>query len=263
MKKFITLALLMLTAGHACAQLTFPEGKKAAIILCYDDGLQITRSIVEPQLNRYNFKGTFFLIGGSLTNEDVAVWRGMARRGHELASHTLFHNYWTGKGEAKGFGRSLESYTKKEIIQECRIMNNLLTAIDGKESHPMAYPWGHFFVGPDKEDYAADLIASGAANYGRLGGGSDPITILKDFEPGKVPCFPYLERFGGADVMIEHIKEVVKAGGVGVLLFHGVGADYIKISAEEHRRIMDYLAQHSEIWVGTMSEVLDFVTQKP
>jgi hypothetical protein len=71
-----------------------------------------------------------------------------------------------------------------------------------------------------------------------------------------------LEKYGGADVMIEQIEKIQKAGGVGVLLFHGVGADYIKISAEEHRRILDYLAAHPDIWVAPMSEVLDYVTGK-
>ena len=262
MKKAFFITLLVLATCSCMAQMKFPEGKTSAVILCYDDGLQATRTIVEPQLDRYNFKGTFFLIGGSLRTEDVAVWKAMARRGHELANHTLFHNYWTGRGEANANYRSLENYTKKDLLQEYEIMNTMLTAMDGREQHCAAYPWGQPFVGKDKEDFTRDLIAAGAVNYGRLGDGADPMTDPEKIEPGKVPCFPYLEKYGGADVMIAQIDKIQKAGGVGILLFHGVGADYIKISAEEHRRILDYLAAHPDIWVAPMSEVLDYVTGK-
>ena len=57
--------------------------------------------------------------------------------------------------------------------------------------------------------------------------------------------------------MIAWIKEVVKTEGVGVIIFHGVGDDYLSVSDEEHQKLLDYLAAHrTEIWTVQRSNGL-------
>ena len=81
----------------------YPNGKKKAFVLTYDDGvLQDVRLVL--LLNRYGLKGTFNL--NSLLMEREFVWHhdkiGAVRRlplsvaaylyeGHEVASHTCTH----------------------------------------------------------------------------------------------------------------------------------------------------------------------------
>jgi hypothetical protein len=46
-------------------------------------------------------------------------------------------------------------------------------------------------------------------------------------------------------------------------MFHGVGGDYLKVSAEAHEKLLRYLADHKkEIWIGTFQEVMDYVTAR-
>lgn len=262
MKRTILLLIAAVLTTMGYTQINFPVGKKAAIILTYDDGLMGTKDIVESQLDKYNFKATFFLIGTNIKNEDIPAWRAMAKRGHELGNHTLFHNHWTGNGETHGIYRSLEDYTVDEMVEECRMMNNFLTSIDNKPIHPMAYSWGHYYVGKDKENYSQALINSGFINYCRYSEGENPITDLNKLNCGIIPAFPWREKYQTADSMIVYIQHVLNVSGIGVIIFHGVGTDYLKISAEEHQRIIDYLGQHREIWVAPMSEVFDYVYKK-
>jgi len=65
----------------------------------------------------------------------------------------------------------------------------------------------------------------------------------------------------GAD-MIAWVKEVEKSEGVGVVVFHGVGGDYLSVSAEAHQQLLDYLSSHrAEIWTAPYSEAMDYVVK--
>lgn len=52
--------------------------------------------------------------------------------------------------------------------------------------------------------------------------------------------------------------------GAGVLGFHGVGGDNLKVSAEAHAQLLAYLKAHGDtIWVAPFSTVMDHVTRRP
>ena len=73
------------------AQIQWPAGKKAAIMLTYDDGCHTQWENVVPALNEHGFKGTFFLMGCYLTEQDIPQWRRVSQQGHELGNHTIYH----------------------------------------------------------------------------------------------------------------------------------------------------------------------------
>ena len=53
-----------------------------------------------------------------------------------------------------------------------------------------------------------------------------------------------------------------KRGGLGVMGFHGVGGDYLTVSADAHRQLVQYLKAHQDtIWVATFRQAMDY-TQK-
>jgi hypothetical protein len=62
--------------------------------------------------------------------------------------------------------------------------------------------------------------------------------------------------------MIAFVEGVRRHGGVAVIGFHGVGGDYLEVTAQAHKELLAYLKAHeNEIWVGTFTEVLDRATQ--
>src|SRR5688572_16085584 len=68
------------------------NGKKCAVVLTYDDALNVHLDNVIPALDSLNLKGTFYLTGNFPGSRDrVADWSKAAKKGHELANHTLFH----------------------------------------------------------------------------------------------------------------------------------------------------------------------------
>jgi hypothetical protein len=62
--------------------------------------------------------------------------------------------------------------------------------------------------------------------------------------------------------MIRWVEDVRRAGAAGVIVFHGVGGDYLTVSGDAHRELVAYLkAQRAEIWTATFSEVMDAATR--
>ncbi len=79
----------------------WPQEKTAAFSLTFDDGLRSQYIHAKPLLDKYGYKGTFFLITGSLEKDSTQMpaWRtgwwyqfvNLAQAGHEMASHTVNH----------------------------------------------------------------------------------------------------------------------------------------------------------------------------
>ena len=65
----------------------------------------------------------------------------------------------------------------------------------------------------------------------------------------------------GAD-MIAWVKQVEGAGGLGIVVFHGVGGDYLSVTAEAHQQLVDYLAaSRDRIWTARYSEAMAYVVK--
>ena len=69
---------------------SWPDGKKMAISLTFDDARlsQIDRGI--PVLDKYNVKGTFYLSPG-LMMERIEGWKEAIKKGHDIGNHSLVH----------------------------------------------------------------------------------------------------------------------------------------------------------------------------
>ncbi|HUB60393.1 MAG TPA: hypothetical protein VL978_06820, partial [Puia sp.] len=60
-----------------------------------------------------------------------------------------------------------------------------------------------------------------------------------------------------AATIIGFIKKVQESGGMGVIMFHGIGGDYITTATDVHQKVLDYLKQNrKEIWVATFMEAM-------
>jgi len=244
-------AMMMVTQASAGE---WPGGRQLAVALTYDDALSSHLDIAIPALDAARLKGTFFLIGNVLTPEQIVRWRAVAAEGHELGNHTIRHacpqaNY----PPARKLDTS-EAYDVEMMLAEIRTMNTMLAAIDGKSQHSFATPCGQHLAGG--VDYLSALRAGGLVRYTRSAGwpGGDKL------DPMDVPCRWFDEKATGAE-MIAAVESAARTGGVLVLGFHGVGGDYLKVSAEAHRELLAYLAKHADtIWVAPFSTVMDYGT---
>jgi peptidoglycan-N-acetylglucosamine deacetylase len=246
---YVMLGLLPLLPVSADSRFAWPDAHQAAVTLTYDDAIAVSDlDVAVPQLNRAGLKGTFFLMGKAVSAADVPRWRAVANAGHELGNHSVNHPCLRGTFPMPTQYNS-ESYSVEVLLTEIGVMNSLLTAIDGKSRHAFATPCNQTTVGG--EDYIKPLRASGLASFIRddstLSGAGKGPTILSAGFVGS----------GGAD-MIAWVKRVEEAGALGVVVFHGVGGDYLSVSADAHRQLLDYLSAHrAGIWTATFSEAME------
>jgi len=236
--------------AQAQQKITWPGGKKAVIILTYDDALNSQLNVAIPQLDAAHLTGTFFLTG-YLTSTTIPKWRAVSDKGYELANHTLYHPCLSGTVKGNPANAS-ENYTIYTIIREIASMNILLNAVDGKTSRTFAYPCTETTVGG--VSYVDSLRKSGLVKYARVGGDENTvITDFKNLDPLLVPAWGMHGDNTGAE-LIAFVKKVQEKGGMGVFMFHGIGGDYITTPAEAHQELLDYLQKHQdEIWVTTFS----------
>lgn len=257
MKKAILLLAVIFSCQGVNAQQTtrWPGNKKAVIVLTYDDALNSQLNIAVPQLEAARLKATFFLTG-YMDGASIVRWRAISKNGYELANHTLFHPCIV-KGNDP---MASNNYSINRILNEIRIMNNYLFAIDGLNARTLAYPCCETSV--SGKDYVDSLRKTGLIKYARIGGDSvsSIITDFKNLDPLRVPSYGVPQNITGTR-LIAFVKAVEKSGGMGVIMFHGIGGDYITTPAAAHQQLITYLTEHKkDIWVATFQQAMDYAT---
>jgi hypothetical protein len=110
-------------------------------------------------------------------------------------------------------------------------------------------------------DYTGALRHSGLVKYVRNGGDAfkSVVTDFAALDVFNVPSWGPVDGPDGAQ-LIAYAQRVAAAHGLGVYQFHGVGGDYLSVSAEAHHELVRFLKSHPEIWVGTFQQVLEYST---
>ena len=259
-KILVALIALFLASPAVAGSFDWPGGRKAAIVLTYDDALTSHLDVAAPQLEAAGLRGTFFL-NGTFPAADIPRWRRLAEAGHELGNHSMFHPC-PRASFAMDPQFNTERYTVPGMLREIGAMNTLLTAIDGRTERTYSVPCSISLAGG--VDYIDALRTSGMIRSVRTGvpdGGvvSDPARL----DPFRVPSRSFPET-ATADDLIAYVKDVQRAGGLGVFMFHGVGGDYLTVSSEAHQGLLKYLKAHAdEIWVAPFQEVMRRASPAP
>ncbi len=258
----LSLFFLLAIVGGIQAQIQWPQNKKAAIVLTYDDGLPSQIQYVIPQLDKAGFSATFYLMGKMLKDIDIPVWREVSRKGHELGNHSVYHPCWA-KPESKRSEpcHALQCYSLKEMLLEVELMNAFLHAIDGKKERSYAYPCGKSVVGEEEIDYAKPMLEAGLVKSARSVYGG-VVNKVEDIRMEMAPVVVVNNKMK-ADELIPYVKEAITKQGICVFLFHGVGDNFhYTIEAEEHQKLIDFLVGNKDkLWVDTFLNVMNHVSQ--
>jgi peptidoglycan/xylan/chitin deacetylase (PgdA/CDA1 family) len=263
-RRFTLCASLILVLGlnglHAqekqSLKFAWPEEKKAAVCLTYDDGLDCHLDVAAPALERHGFRGTFYVTGNSPSlNSRTGDWRAMAARGHELGNHTLFHPCHGSTYDWVKPEYDLDSYTLERLMSELFTANSLLKAVDGREERSFAYTCtNHTIKGISFVDDIRTLFPSAR------GGGEMPVT-MDQVDPHYVPSWGVVDPTG--EELIQYVEQALEQGTMAVIMFHSVGGGYLNVSSEAHEQLLSYLEEHSDIlWVDTFQNVLKHVNSE-
>src|SRR3984957_11915902 len=92
MKKILLFLTVLTTLAGQAQDGTSWNHKSCAVVLTYDDAIDVDLDNVLPALDSLDLKGTFYLIGSSsVVARRMAAWRKAAAEGHELGNHSMFH----------------------------------------------------------------------------------------------------------------------------------------------------------------------------
>lgn len=129
-------------------EFTWPDGKRAAISITFDDARISQLDAGLPILDAHGVKATFYVSLG-LASRRVEEWRTVAERGHEIGNHTLSHpcsgNFRFSRHNA------LEAYTLERMESELTGANEEIRKLLGVEPTTFAYPCGQTYVGRGEE----------------------------------------------------------------------------------------------------------------
>ena len=195
------------------------KGRRCAVVLTYDDALNVHLDNAIPILDSLGLKATFFLSGYSGgCRERLSDWRLAAKNGHELANHSLFHPC-AGKISGRSWVKpeyDLGSYTQQRLLDELRMTNILLESIDGKTSRTLAYPCGDTKVGDSSfvDNIKNDFVAAR--------GVKSEMSKLNNVDLFNIPAYGINGESG--EQLIALVKTAMRDNRLLVFLFHGVRA---------------------------------------
>lgn len=234
------------------------HGKKCAVCLTYDDALKAQLDNVIPLLDSLRLKATFYLPGYFPGFKDnVAEWKSVAEKGNELGNHTLFHPC-----EGKPIGRDfvkpdydLNNYSVQRIVDEIKMDNILLSAIDSKTKRTFAYPCGDTLAG--NSSYVSEIKSEFVGARG-VEGKMQKINDIDLFDIGS-----YMINELPGDSLISLVKQAMAGNDLLVFLFHGVGGGHsINVSLDAHSKLLHFLKQNeNNIWIASMVDVAEYIKE--
>jgi peptidoglycan/xylan/chitin deacetylase (PgdA/CDA1 family) len=231
------------------SQFNWPQGKRAAVSLTYDDAVPSQRRNAARQLEAAGLPGTFFLTG---TSQDLKAhrseWQNLLSSGHELASHTMHHpcdraHDWVPAGYA------VQDYDLPRMRAELEQTIALLRGLGAPEPYSFAYPCGETRVGTPPESYAplvSELFSAARGVEARV---ADPVR----------DCLHLIPAYDGAKSapeLIELVEQAEASGAWLVFLFHGVGGDHLAVTLDAHRALLEHLARRGDaLWTERFGHV--------
>lgn len=259
--KLITLtitSLLIIASSHAF-EFAWPNSAKAAVSLSYDDALNSQLDHAIPALDRYNFKGSFYL---TLSSPTVASrlneWRTIAQNGHELGNHSINHAC-RGSLPNREWVPEHNDLDKKfyaEVVQEIKTANTFLQAIDGETIRTFTVPCADQIV--ENKNYINAIKDSFIGIKSHIG---KMPKNMAEFSAKNAPFIAPHDISGEA--LIKHVENARDKGTIVNLTFHGIGGDHLSVSKEAHQMLLDYLHNHrSDYWVGTYREISLYIASK-
>jgi peptidoglycan-N-acetylglucosamine deacetylase len=255
MKKTVLFTLLGFVIANSYAQSTSWQGKKCAVVLTYDDAIDQQLDNAVPVLDSLGLKATFYVTAYSTSMQNrLSEWKKLADKGYELGNHTLFHPCIGGKGrEWVKPEYDMQYYSVQRMVDETRMTNVFLKALDGKTKRTFAFTCGDMKIGDSSFINAMkkDFVAARAVR--------NEMHQLNKIDLYNVDC--YMVNNNTAEEMIAWVKKAMETNSLLVILFHGVGGgNGLDVSLPNHRQFLSYLKQQQKnIWIPTMLEAAEFI----
>lgn len=242
-------------AQNVTSQFRWPDGKRVAVSLSFDDARASQLDNGVPLFDRYHARVTFYVNPANMEKR-LDGWKKAAAAGHEIGNHTNTHpcsgNFAWSRSNA------IEEYTEERIEHEMVSANADTLRLLGVTPTTFAYPCGQKFVG---RGAATKSYVPLVAKHFRCGRG------FRD-EAANDPVFCDLAQLMGVDsdgMSFEDMKKAVvtaeKSGAWLVFAGHEIGkAGNQTTEAAVLEQFLKYAQDPANgVWVDTVDAVGKYV----
>ncbi len=230
----------------------WPNNTLAAVSLSYDDALNSQLDNAIPALDKYNFKGSFYLTLASPTfKARKREWQTIAKHGHELGNHTINHAC-RGSLPNRDWVKpdnDLDNKKVAELVDEITTANEILMQLDNHTIRTFTLPCTDILAGGyNYLEAVTPLFIGIKSNVGRI-----PKT-MKNVNIKSIAVIA-AENLSG-EQLIAFVRQAENSGTMVNFTFHGVGGDYLSVTAEAHTLLLKFLAKHKDrYWVDTFRNI--------
>ncbi len=246
--------------GSAKISRTFkwPEGKKMALSLTFDDARlsQIDKGI--PLLDRYNVKATFYVSPGSMMQR-LDGWKKAVKTGHDIGNHSVLHPCTGNFIWARS--RALEDYSMFSMKRELDSASKIIKETLGIAPSSFAYPCGQMFIGKgvNTKSYIPLIASMFESGRGWLNeSANDPSYCDMAQLTG-------MELDGKSSDQIIKLIETAKADGLWLVLAgHEMDTDGVQTSRlETLEAICRYASDPANgIWIDNVHNIASYVREQ-
>jgi peptidoglycan/xylan/chitin deacetylase (PgdA/CDA1 family) len=158
------------TPAGPAAPFRWPDGRKGAVSLTFDDARVSQVDVGIPLLNEHHARATFYVQPQGVRKR-LAGWKAALAAGHEIGNHSTTHPC-TGNF---AFSRrnALEDYTLERLERDVSETSLFVSRELGREPVGFAYPCGQTFVGRGEGVRSYVPIVARLFRTGRLYMGED------------------------------------------------------------------------------------------
>lgn len=214
-----------------------------AVSITFDDGTQNQLDEALPLLDKYNLKGTFYIMpSGRDWEANYLMWQKAAACGHEIGNHTRSHLCSKNILENSD---GLEDKTLPEIEEDILTAQKRLVPIASHQKQwTFAYPCYNTDVGccESRQSYVpiiAKHFLAGRAG-GEYGFANNPARM-------DLACAAGLstDRMSGFE-MIGLVEELTARGRWAILVFHEINGARLTVGSHDFDMLLNYLNRRRE-----------------
>lgn len=259
-KPILAIVAMTLTFNHTSAQETkfnWPEDKKIAISMTWDDGRSSQIEYGLPILNEYGIKATFYVVP-SAVEQSLDGWKKAVADGHEIGNHSLKHpcsgNFIWSRDKA------LEEKEIGDITKELLIANDSLKLLLNIKATEFAYPCGQTFVGRGEHTKSYVPVIAREFTSGRT---------WMDEAPND-PSYCDLSQLTGMEMDGKDFKyilsliEMARKDGLWLVLAgHDIGPKGRQTTETKMlNKLFKYISKQNDIWVAPVGEISSYIQAK-
>jgi peptidoglycan/xylan/chitin deacetylase (PgdA/CDA1 family) len=242
----------------AAGKFVWPEGKRVAVSLTFDDARPSQVDVGVPILDEHGIQATFY-VTPSRVPERLAAWKEAVRSGHEIGNHSVRHPCTGNFPFARQ--KALEEYTLAQMTEELDQANVEIRRLLGVQAVTFAYPCGQKFVGRgrDLESYVPLVAERFLGGRGwRDEGANDPAYC----DPAQLMGM----EFDG--LTFEQLKALIDTAAANgfwlVLAGHEIGESGRQTTRADTLRAFCEYARDSKngVWVDTVANVARYVGEQ-